>query len=151
MTDSKNRDGPGTGTQEGGVRHIFAGTTANSPGRPERIPQLAVDTIYDAGHKQQSCPLSGGDMAGRDVLLYDSGWHPGVYISEERTMVFVFPDRGLRSKTIDDVFFGVWTVPPDDNPDPGPSASRVRVPPTPPVLEGGAAVRIEEPELALVG
>ena len=151
MTDSKSRDGPGTGTHEGGARHIFAGTTANSPGRPERIPQLAAFNIYDAGHKQQSCPPSGGDLADRDVLLYDSGWHPGVYISEERTMVFELPDRGLRSKTIDDVFFGVWNLPPENNSDLDLNPSGVRVPPSPPVLEGGAAVQIEEMEPALVG
>ena len=90
-------------------------------------------------------------MADKDILIHDSGWQPAKYFSEDRLIVIGTPDSGGRSKVVYDITFGVFTLPPDDNSNRDLGLAGVRVPPIPPVLEGGAAVRIEEEEVALVG
>lgn len=150
-THDRDRDGPGT--QFGGERHTFPQTAANSPSHPERTPQEASSTIPqpDSGHKRLLGPETGREPAGPGLLIHDSGWQPDAYFDEARLVVVGAPDCGLRSKTIDDVVYGRWDRRTKDNPGLGLSSPGVRVPRTPPrtppVLEGGAAVRIEEDEV----
>ena len=147
MTPRNDRDRDGPGPQRGGERHIFDGTTANPHHHPERTPQLASSNIaYDGRHSQTGL-ATGRGLVDMGILIHDSGRQPSHYFSEARLIVIGTSDAGGRSKTIDDVIFGVFNLPPEDDLNP----SGVPVIPVTPVLEGGAAVRIVEEELTLAG
>ena len=166
MTRRLDQDRDGPGTQRGEGRPIFPRTVADSPSsQEERTPRLAFSTLPQEGQISQSGPA----QADRNHLLYDSGWQSDVYFSGARLLVVGTPDGSVaRSKTIDDVLRRAWDIFSEDNPDwenshhrkdnsdwnPNPwdlNPSGVPITPIPPVLEGGAAVQIEEEELALVG
>ena len=153
MTIEKERNRDGPGTYDGAGRHIFARTAAPAPSHPERTPQLASYNIAEKDQKSQTtCPPLGREFADSRVLLRDSGWLPGDHFAEVRTVVVVRADAVPQGRAVDGILFGRWNPPPpENNPNIDLAPSGVCVPPTPPVLEGGAAVRIEEEEIVLVG